>query len=676
MALSKLHRLTLIISFLFLTQYANLGVSRADSQWTAQSSLDVKRLSDLTIAPDSQQILYGVKTVDLEGDVYTTRYVVSDLDGTNTQTLIPTSPHVSSPQWSPDGRWIAYLSSESGHNSIWMVGSDGGEGRQITQQKQDILSFQWAPSGKALAFVMPDPDFEAPPVEDPDVFNRNRLWLLSLDSEMRGGEPVNLTAGADFTVSDWGGSWAYDWSPDSSRIAFAYQDDPGLDAWTRAQLADAEVATGKVTKLVIGNDHWAYFPKYAPDGKWLAFINAPGAFKWSFLWDIKVVPAGGGEAIEIAESDRRLPLLWQWAPDSQSLYYIENDRSTYSFYAMPIDGRLPVKVFGSPQDLSKPGLNGYLVSSYIDVADSGDRLVFVGQTYDQPPEVYLSDLDRFAPKKVSSVNEAFAALPLPRTELVQWHSQDNTEVEGILTYPVGYRPGSTYPLVVQIHGGPNGVDFNEYLPLVKFFATAVYPEKGFFVLRVNYRGSLGYGITFREDLIGEFGVLDYQDIISGVDHVIDLGLVDRDQLFLVGQSNGGTMTSWIITQTNRFKAACPIAGETDYISLEGTNEYFQTSWYLGGSFVDNLQIFLDRSPIFHVKGVRTPTLIQGGLLDENVPFSQLKEFHRALKRAGVDAQLVGYPGSDHDYYPPKLYLRLLQSCLDWTVKHRGQQIPQ
>lgn len=183
-------------------------------------------------------------------------------------------------------------------------------------------------------------------------------------------------------------------------------------------------------------------------------------------------------------------------------------------------------------------------------------------------------------------------------------------------------------------------------------------------------GTLGYRQKFREDLIGNFGVLDIQDILSGVNDVINRGLANPDQLFVVGQSNGGTMTSWIITQTQRFKAACPIAGETDYISLEGTNGYFQTSWYLGGSFTDHLQRFIDRSPIFHVKNVTTPTLIQGGLLDDNVPHGQLKEFYRALKRVGVDVELVGYPDSDHDEYPPNLYLRLLRSCLDWTNKHR------
>ena len=643
---------------------------KAEERWTPERSLDVKRLSDLSYSPDGKHLLYGIQTTDLEKDAYLTKFVIADGDGTNVRTLLDNAPHISAAEWSPDGKWVAYLSSQSGNNNLWLIPTQGGQGTQITDFRQDISSFKWAPDGAGLAFVMPKPDYRAPAVEDPEVFNRNHLWLVKLQDGKVSGDAVNLTVGQDFTVSNWAGNWAYDWAPDSRRIVFAHQLDPGLDAWTKAQLSVVNVDSKDVTPIATDNAHWKYFPKYSPDGKWIAYINAPGAFKWSFLWDIKLVPSEGGTPVQLANSKNRLPFPWKWAPDSQSLYYIENDRVTYSFYRMPIDGSPFEKVFGSPQDLSVPGLNTYLVSSFVDVSPDGKTIAMIGQTSETPPELYTGPAEGFTPTKISSVNDSFADIPPGRTELTQWHSLDNTKVEGLLTYPVNYEDGKRYPLVVQIHGGPNGVDFNEYLPLIKFFATPSYAADGYFVLRVNYRGSLGYGRKFREDLIGKFGVLDYQDIISGVGHVINRGLADPDQLFVVGQSNGGTLTSWIVTQTDMFKAACPIAGETDYISLEGTNGYFQTSWYLGGSFIDHLQRYLERSPIFHVKNVKTPTLIQGGVLDENVPHTQLQEFYRALKRVGVDVKLASYPKSTHDYYPPKLYRKLLQSCLDWTKKHR------
>ena len=643
----------------------------AQDRWTPERSLSVNRLSDLSFSPDGSKLLFGVNSVDLETDTYPVEYTVSDTDGGNVRTLLERSPHNSSPQWSPDGSRVAYLSSRSGTNNIWAVDAAGGDPTPVTTVAKDISSFAWAPDGGAIAFVMADPDYVDPGVVTSDAFNKIHLWLLRLEDGKPAGDVINLTREAGFSVSEWGGSWSYDWAPDGKSIVFAHQERPGLDYWTRAQLSVVDVETGVVSGIDADNDHWKYFPKYSPDGKWIAFINAPGAFKWSFLWDIRLLPVGGGDIVDLPPSKNRLPFPWQWAPDSQSLYYIENDRITYSFSRMAIDGSGYEKVFGAPSDLEVPGLNTYLTSSYVDVAGDGTKLAFIGQTYNRPPEIYVSDMADFAPSKVTEINKAFYDVGSLRTELVHWRSLDNTPVEGILSYPEGYVAGETYPLVVQIHGGPNGVDFNEYLPLMKFFSTAAYLDRGYLVLRVNYRGSLGYGRTFREDLIGHFGGPDYHDVITGVNRVIEMGLADPEQLFVIGQSNGGTLTSWIITQTDRFRSACPIAGETDYISLEGTNGYFQTSWYLGGSFIDNLQMFLDRSPIFHVKNVRTPVLIQGGLEDDNVPHTQLEEFYRALKRAGADAELVGYPKSDHDYYPPKLYLRLLQSCLDWTEKHRA-----
>ena len=659
----------LLVSSLLLS-HSQVSQAQEQEQWTPERSLEVKRLSDLSFSPDSTELLYGINSIDLDGDRYLTEFVISDLTGENVRTLLPASPDISSAQWSPDGTKVAYLSSASGISNIWVVPVDGGNARQITAEKTAIESFKWAPDGTSIAFVMSDPAYDPPATDNADDFVRKHLWQVKITDDAQGGAIVNLTPGSRFSVSTWGGSWSYDWAPDSSKLVFAHQERPGLDYWTKAQLSITDVATQKVTPVETGNANWKYFPRYSPDGKWVAFINAPGDFMWSFLWDIKLWPTGGGDLVELGPTKNRLPFVWQWASDSGSIYYLENDRVSYSFNRMPLNGGAFAKVFGAPKDVSAPGLNTYLTSSYVDVSPDNAKVALIGQTASTPPAIYVSKLDDFAARKISTINDRYLNVALGKTDLIQWTSLDGTEVEGVLSYPQDYQKGRSYPLVVQIHGGPNGVDFNEYLPLVKFFATAAFTAQDYFVLRVNYRGTLGYGRKFREDLIGNFGGPDYQDIISGVDHVIDLGLADPDQLFVMGQSNGGTLTGWIVTQTDRFKSACSVAGETDYISLEGTNGYFQTSWYLGGSFIDNLQMFLDRSPIFHVKKVKTPILIQGGLLDENVPHTQLEEFYRALKRVGADAQLIGYPGADHDSYSPRLYLQLLHSCLNWTNRHR------
>ncbi|MEO1191778.1 MAG: DPP IV N-terminal domain-containing protein [Pseudomonadota bacterium] len=198
------------------------AVSLAQDKWTPELSIHVKRLSDLSFAPNGQQLLYGVNSVDLANDRHLTSFLLSDLEGNSVRTLLPPTAGVSSAQWSPDGRQVAYLSSQSGHNNLWIVSSEGGQSSQLSDLKQDISSFRWAPDGKAIGFVMPDPAFEPPPVQNPEVFNRDHLWLLPVSDGKPAGPIVNLTEEQGFTVSTWAGNWAYDWSPDSTRIVFAH----------------------------------------------------------------------------------------------------------------------------------------------------------------------------------------------------------------------------------------------------------------------------------------------------------------------------------------------------------------------------------------------------------------------------------------------------------------------
>ena len=298
-----LYLLTLILAVLLGTMPNR---AQEPAEWTPELGLAVKRLSDLSFSPDGGHLLYGINSVDLENDRYLTSFVISGADGSGRRVLLDPSPHISSAQWSPDGKSVAYLSTQSGHSSIWVIASGGGESRQVTDLKQDISSFRWAPDGRSIGFVMPDPAYVDPGVEDPALFNRNHLWLVSPE----GGDPTNLTAKQSFSVSAWSGNWAYDWSPDSRRIVFAHQEGPGLDFWTQAQLSIVDVETQQVKTVKTDNHFWKYFPKFSPDGKWLAFINAPGPFKWSFLWSIKLMPADGGETVTL-NSKNRLPFPWE-----------------------------------------------------------------------------------------------------------------------------------------------------------------------------------------------------------------------------------------------------------------------------------------------------------------------------------------------------------------------------
>jgi dipeptidyl aminopeptidase/acylaminoacyl peptidase len=286
------------------------------------------------------------------------------------------------------------------------------------------------------------------------------------------------------------------------------------------------------------------------------------------------------------------------------------------------------------------------------------------QWSDKAPEVFVSRLDNFVPRQVSRVQQLPAA-PLGRTTALRWRS-DGQEIEGLLTYPANYRPGSRVPLLVIVHGGPTGVFTQSFIGAPGPYPIAVFASRGYAVLRVNPRGSSGYGKLFRYLNYRDWGGGDYRDIMSGVDHVIGLGVADSTRLGIMGWSYGGYMTSWVITQTKRFRAASVGAGVTNLMSFTGTADIpgFIPD-YMGGEYWDNFDAWRTRSAMFNIKGVSTPTLIQHGERDLRVPISQGYELYNALKRQKVPVQMVVYPRQPHGIQEPKLVLDAMQRNLEW-----------
>jgi dipeptidyl aminopeptidase/acylaminoacyl peptidase len=260
--------------------------------------------------------------------------------------------------------------------------------------------------------------------------------------------------------------------------------------------------------------------------------------------------------------------------------------------------------------------------------------------------------------------------------VVRWNSADGLEVEGLLTYPVGYEKGKRYPLLLVIHGGPMGVFTQSHVAAPGPYPVAAFAARGYAVLRPNVRGSSGYGKKFRYANYGDWGGGDYRDLMTGVDAMIERGVADPDRLGVMGWSYGGFMTSWVITQTKRFKAASVGAGVTNLMSFTGTADIpsFLPD-YFGGEFWDRFDAYRGHSAMFHVKGVSTPTLIQHGERDERVPLSQGQELYNALKRQGCTVQMVVYPRTPHGIEEPKLLLDCMNRNLEWFDRHvrnRGQ----
>jgi dipeptidyl aminopeptidase/acylaminoacyl peptidase len=281
--------------------------------------------------------------------------------------------------------------------------------------------------------------------------------------------------------------------------------------------------------------------------------------------------------------------------------------------------------------------------------------------------------------QVSRVNNDLPALPLGRTEALRWKSGE-FDVEGLLTYPVGYEKGKRYPLLLVIHGGPTDAFTQSFIAsphdFYNVYPTAVFAARGYAVLRGNPRGSSGYGRKFRYANYKDWGGGDFKDLMAGVDHVISLGVADPDRLGVMGWSYGGYMTAWAITQTRRFRAACVGAGICDLVSFTGTTDIPSfVPDYFGGEPWDRFEAYRARSALYHIKGVSTPTLILHGEKDERVPTGQGYELYNALKRQGCPVQMVVYPRMGHGLDEPKLMKDAMTRNVKWFDKYVGGSKP-
>jgi len=295
---------------------------------------------------------------------------------------------------------------------------------------------------------------------------------------------------------------------------------------------------------------------------------------------------------------------------------------------------------------------------------------FTMQDSTHPIEAYISPLTIFNARKISHVNKNPSLYPLGKTVLIHWQAKDNVKIEGLLTYPVNYHKGHRYPLIVEIHGGPGDVFYQRYIARNSVFPIAVYAAEGYAYLRPNIRGSLGYGLHFRQLNKNDWGGKDFQDVLSGVKQVIKMGIADPNHIGIQGWSYGGYMTAWAITQTHLFKAAVIGAGITDLISYTGTNDlpYFVPN-ALGGYFWNKETLYLKRSPIFFVKHVTTPTLLEYGENDIRVPKTQGFEFYRALKLRKIHTKMLVYPDTQHSITKPQLIFDAAKQDLLWFNRY-------
>jgi dipeptidyl aminopeptidase/acylaminoacyl peptidase len=651
------------IQTLFLLIFSAF-ISIAQTAWTPEVMIQFKRVSGTDISPDGKLVAYTISTPQMEGEKseFLTHIWVASTDGKSNIQFTQGDKNCTSPKFSPDGNYLAFLSSRGsdGKTQVWAMRAGGGEAEVITKSKTGVEQFAWGPHSKRIAYTQRDADTdqeekmkkEKKDWNIQDVWKYAHLYTTFLDKNSKGEREWKRLTKGDFHVTN------FDWSPDGTTIAFTHQTTPSADVWTTSNISTVPSDSGAVKSLVAmkGSDS---NPLFSLDGQSIAFVSDGGDPKWASTQDVYVIPTNGGQPKKLAETPDRNANIFKWSADGKEIYFTETDRTSNRVFALPISG--------GKARIVTPGAGNYGSASF---SKDGKTMAFIHQTPDVAPEVFVSATLAFVPKKLSDANKDFPKLAMGKTEVIKWKSKDGKEMEGLLTYPVNYKAGRKYPLIMNIHGGPTGVFTQGFTAAGSIYPIQAFAQQGYAVLRPNPRGSSGYGKEFRFANYNDWGFGDYEDDQTGVDKVIEMGVAHADSLIICGWSYGGYMTSFTVTKTNRFKVASVGAGVTNLMSFNGTADIpsFLPD-YFGGEFWDRAETYSKHSAMFHIKNVKTPSQVIHGERDVRVPPSQGFEFYTAMKRLGVPTEMITYPRTPHGPQEPKFIQDIGERMIAWFNKN-------
>jgi dipeptidyl aminopeptidase/acylaminoacyl peptidase len=684
--------------------------------------ISMRAVGDTSISPDGQWMLYTLSVPDWQdAKSYTDVYVVPLTGGVErTRRMTATKgKNETSPRWSRDGKFFVFLSNREApasaqtQNQLYMMRPDGGEAtrisdakdgvgtfafskdgkwiaftagkederqlwsipvselenpsaKQLTKHESGVTSFSFSPDSKAIYFLAPDSldknDKERRDKKfDVRVRNQdvppNHLWAFDLDTN----KEKRLTGSGAYSVAN------VEVSEDSQWIGFrGIKQDRYVrtitEAITFSDLYLLNVASGQIEQLTSNEDIQESPLRFSPDSTMMAFA-ADDDFQYfrNSRMFVRAVKDRGGRWKKLGlDFDGDLDVSF-WSKDSKVIYSNSGVHATNQLLAISIDS-------GKATQVTKE--KGSLTAS----RDADTNTVLINYSDPMSPrDMYMvasieNAGNRSAWKRLTDANPQVRTFQLGETEAVQWKSTDGKTVEGILVKPVGYETGKKYPLIVQIHGGPASADVLSFHSSNTSYPS-VYAAAGYFVLMPNYRGSTNYGERFKMEIVEHYFNQGYDDIMTGVDHLIGQGMVDPNRMGVMGWSAGGHWSNWILTHTNRFKAISTGAGAMNWTSMYAETDVQRIrEYYFRGKPYDNFEYLWDISPLKYIKNAKTPTLIHVVDGDPRVPRPQSEELHMGLKKLGVPTEFFVYPGTTHGITEPRNQVVKMMAEFNWFEK--------
>lgn len=626
-----------------------------------------RAVSDPQVSPDGRWVAYTVQSMDLTKDKSDADVWMSPRAGGEAIRLTTSKKSENTPRWSPDGRYLAFLSDRDGDETqVYLLDRRGGEAWQLTEYKASVSDLAWSPDGKKLALIVADVDPDAPKEGEKEDEKTEKPIVIDRRQFKRDGEGYlreirnhlylfDLAAKTTVKVTDG----KYDdsepaWSPDGQWIAFTSNRTADPDANQNSDIFVVEAKEGAAPRAVTTSPGTDASPDWSPDGKEIVYVaGGPVSDMWYGIASAAIVPAAGGAPRDLTRGLDRNIFSPRFSADGKQVYFLLEDGGNQHLVRVSAQT-------GGPADRVVSGERE--VDSY-SLGPKGEIAVLEAQ-WDHPNEVSAvgakGDLVR-----LSHANDEFlAGIKLSKLERFQATSADGTKIDTFLTRPPDAPAGKKLPTVLRIHGGPTAQYTAGWNLEWQMLAAG-----GYAVVAANPRGSTGYGRDFCYAIWADWGNKDYQDVMAAVDGAIERGVADPDRLGVGGWSYGGILTDYVITKTTRFKAAISGASEANYFANYGTDHY-QYEWETElGLPWRNVELWTQMSPWFHVDNVKTPTLFLCGQDDVNVPLLNSEQLYQALKRLGVETQLIIYPGQNHGIRKPSYQKDRFERYLAWYDKY-------
>jgi len=677
-------RKSLLVIILLLIPVAAYAQKRA---FTIEDLYRVKSISDVHVSPDGKSVIYALATSDLPRAKRITHIWMMDIDGKNSRQLTNGDKSESSPAFSPDGKWISFISSKDGSPNIYLLPSAGGEAKRLTNISTGVSDPLWSPDGKSIAFssdVYPECSDDACNKKIAETWSKGpikahtaesllyRHWTEWKDgtrthvflASAATGEARDLTPGDfDSPAFQIGGPLQYSFSPDGKEIVFVSNHDKQPASSTNNDLWLISLSDPKAPARNITASNHAYdgSPKYSPDGKYIAYrVQKQPAYE-SDLFRLALYDRATGASTVLTESYRTWIEDFQWSDDSKSI-----------FFSGPLEGQVPVHRV----DIASKSITQVLADKNIfewTIIGGGKRLLYTRSSVGEPVEMFSADLNNgraVTPVRISHINDAVASeVDIRPAEMMWVDGARGEKVQVFIVKPHGFDPNKKYPLILNVHGGPQSQWGDAFRG-----DWQVYPGSGYVVAFANPHGSVGRGQDYTAQISGDWAGAVFEDLMKITDAVEKLPYVDRNRMGAMGWSYGGYMMMWFEGHTDRFKAIASMMGLYDLRSFFGaTEELWFPEWDLKGQ-PWNSELYEKWSPSNGVKNFKTPTLVISGERDYRVPYTQSLQFFTALQKMNVPSKLIIYSNAGHwpSWYEMALYYT---AHLEWFHKYLGGGAP-